>query len=132
VIGLLKTQVKIFLHGLIVLAALGFAQVLLDIYQISFFMYSPPIGIAFFFMVSYIVQPLIIGALNVALIRKLYGLQDWHLEFWINGLFLMLVFTTINLIVQTMAILPVTISVTVVEVVLLAYPFGHLGRLSNG
>ncbi len=128
---MLKTQAKIFLHGLIVLAALGFAQVLLDIYQISFFLYSPPIGIAFFFIVSYIVQPLIIGALNVALINKLYKQEGWCVEFWINGLFLMLVFTTINLVVQTMAVLPVTISVTLAEVVLLAYPFGHLSRISN-
>ncbi len=129
--GLLKTQAKTFIHGLIIVASLAIAQVLLDFYQIPFFLYSPPIGFAFFFMISYIVQPLIIGALNVALLNTLYKLEGWQIEFWINGIFLMLVFTTINLIVQTLAILQFEPYLIVAEIIILAYPFGLLGRFSN-
>lgn len=128
---MLKTQAKIFIHGFIIVVTLAISQVLLDIFQISFYIYSPPIGFAFFLMISYVIQPMLVGALNVALLQKLYKLEGWITEFWINGILLMLTFSTINMVLQTITNSPFSPTVVVAEVILLAYPFGHLGRLSN-
>ncbi|MFB3888662.1 MAG: hypothetical protein ACE14S_04160 [Candidatus Bathyarchaeia archaeon] len=130
-IGLLETQFKLFVHGVILVSALAVGQILLDMYQLSFFVYSPPIGFAFFLMMQYIIQPILLGALNVGLINVLYNTAGWSTELWVNGLFLFLAFSTINLVLQTMLGFSYSITIAIVEVVLLAYPFGLLGRFSN-
>jgi putative effector of murein hydrolase len=134
VTGLLKTlkrQASVFAHGLIILVALIFAQILLGMFQIPFFMYNPPIGFAFFLVASYLIQPMLLGALNVILVYKLYNTEGRMREFWIHGLFLFLIFSTVNMLLQTILNLSFTASFAIVETVLLAYPFGLLGRLSN-
>ena len=133
--GLLKIQPKKiliqFIHGFVILAVLAIAQLLLDASQISFFTYNPPIGFAFFILVAYGIQPLIVGALNVALTRQLHELEGWRTDFWISGLFLLLVFTTINLLLLTVAHLPLSPALAAAETIVLAYPFGYLGKFSN-
>ena len=127
----LKKQALLFAHGILILIALIVAQMLLDFFQISFFLYNPPIGFALFLMASYIIQPLILGALNIILVYKLYNIECRIREFWINGLFLFLAFSSINLVLQTVFNLPLTIELAVVETLVLAYPFGLIGKLSN-
>ena len=47
------------------------------------------------------IQPIILGVLNIIAIHRLYNCQGWQIGFWLNGLFLLLFFTTINLLIQT-------------------------------
>jgi len=127
----LKQILTQFMHGLVILAVLAVAQLLLDLYQVAFFTYNPPIGFAFFILAAYGVQPLLVGALNVAVTRALCEVEGWRTDFWIGGLFLMLLFMTINLLLLTVAHVPSSPAVAAVEILALAYPFGYLGKLSN-
>ena len=120
-----------FIHGFVILAVLAVGQFVLDMFQISLFTYNPPIGFAFFILTAYAIQPLIVGALNVALTRALHEVEGWRTDFWISGLFLLLVFTTINLLLLTIARLPFSPSLAAAETIILAYPFGYLGKVSN-
>jgi hypothetical protein len=104
---------------------------LLDFFQIPFFLCSPSIGFAFFLMVSYIIQPLILGALNIIRVYKLYNVECRIREFWINGLFLFLAFSSVNLVLQTVFDLSLTPELAIAETLVLAYPFGLIGKLSN-
>jgi hypothetical protein len=122
---------KVFIHGFIITAALVTAQLILDAAQNSFLRYLPPLGFAFFIVISYIIQPLIIGVLNIVVLQRLYNYESWQIGFWLNGLFLMLAFAAINLALQTIAHVPFSILVAIVELPLLAYPFGYLGKFSN-
>ena len=92
---------KIFIHGFIITVTLAVIQLLLVFYQNQFLLYIPPIGFAFFLLVSYLIQPLIVGVINVVVLQRLYGLRDWRIGFWLNGLFLLLVFSSLNLLLQT-------------------------------
>jgi hypothetical protein len=132
--GLLKTlkQAKpIFIYGLILVAALIIIQLLLDALQNSFLLYMPPIGFAFFLFTQYGIQPIIVGALNVAILRRFYKCEDWQTGFWLNGLFLLLAFTTINVILQTITGLPFAPYIALIDILVLPYLFGHLGKFSN-
>lgn len=122
---------KIFIHGFIIIAALVTAQLILDASQNSFLMYLPPLGFAFFMVISYIIQPLIVGVLNIVVLHRLYNYEGWRIGFWLNGFFLLLAFSAINLALQTIAHVPFSVVVAIVELPLLAYPFGYLGKFSN-
>jgi hypothetical protein len=122
---------KIFIHGFIIIAALATAQLILDASQNAFLTYVPPLGFAFFIVISYIIQPLIVGVLNIVVLQRLYNYEGWQIGFWLNGLFLLLAFSAINLALQTIAHVPFSILVAIVELPLLAYPFGYLGKFSN-
>jgi hypothetical protein len=126
-----KLDRKIIIHGLSVVIALAIIQLLLDSFQNSFLLYMPPIGFAFFLFISYGIQPIIVGVLNVIFLHRLYKWEGWQTGFWLNGFFLLLIFSTINLLIQTILGLPFSPYVAVVEILLLSYPFGFLGKFSN-
>ncbi len=119
-------------HGLILLAVLAISQSLLDANQNGFLLYMPPIGFVFFLVTSYFIQPLVIGIVNVVVFTRLYHCERCQIGFWLNGLFLFLTFSTLNLLLQTVWAVPFTMTVAVAEVILLCVPFGFLGRFTNG
>jgi hypothetical protein len=126
-----KPSKQIFIHGLTILVPLVIIQLMLDAYQNSLLLYMPPIGFALFLLTSYGIQPIIVGVLNIIVIHRLYDCEGWQIGFWLNGFFLLLVFSTINLLLQIMAGLPFSLGVGIVEILLLSYPFGYLGKFSN-
>ena len=128
---MLKPSKQIFIHGLTILIPLVIIQLLLDAYQNSLLLYMPPIGFALFLLTSYGIQPIIVGVLNIIVMHRLYDCEGWQIGFWLNGFFLLLVFSTINLLLLTMAGLPFSLVVGIVEILLLSYPFGYLGKFSN-
>ena len=123
----------ILIHGVIILASLTVAEFVLYSSLNSFLTYIPPIGYAFFLLASYIVQPIIIGALNITVLHRLYKFKGWQIGFWENGLFLFLIFASINLVFQTVTgVSYLSIIFAIAETILLAYPFGIIAKLSNG
>src|SRR4030066_1300651 len=126
-----KLSKEAFIHGLTILISLVIIQLLLDVYQNSLLLYMPPIGFALFLLTSYGIQPKIIGVLNIIVMHRLFDCEGWQIGFWLNGFFLLLVFSTINLLLQTMAGLPFSLGIGIVEIFLLSYPFGYLGKFSN-
>jgi len=128
---MLKPSKQIFIHGLTILISLVIIQLMLDVYQNSLLLYMPPIGFALFLLTSYGIQPIIVGVLNIILMHRLYDCEGWQIGFWLNGFFLLIVFSTINLLLQIMAGLPFSLGVGIVEILLLSYPFGYLGKFSN-
>jgi len=132
--GLLKTlkQAKpIFIYGLTLVAALVIIQLLLDALQNSFLLYMPPIGFAFFLFTQYGIQPIALGALNVVILRRLYKCEEWQTGFWLNGVFLLLTFTTINVILETITGLSYAQYIALIDILILPFLFGHLGKFSN-
>jgi len=123
----------IFIHGVIILSSLTIAEFLLYNFRNSFLLYLSPIGFAFFLLVSYGILPIIIGALNITVLHRLYKFKGWQIGFWQNGLFLFLVFSVINLIFQTTTgISDLSYIFAITETIIFAYPFGMIAKLSNG
>jgi hypothetical protein len=91
----------------------------------------PPIGFAFFLFTQYGIQAIAVGTLNVIILHRLYKCEDWQTGFWLNGLFLLLIFSTITLILQTITGLPFAPYIALIDILLLPYPFGYLGKFSN-
>jgi len=91
----------------------------------------PPIGFALFLFTTYGIQPLILGAINIAVLHRLYNCEGWQIGFWLNGFFLLITFSTINLMIITITGVPFSIILGIVEIFLLSYPFGYLGKFSN-
>ena len=121
----------IFIHGFAITLALILIQLLLDVFQTSFLLYMPPVGFALFVFVTYGVQPIIIGVLNVVLLHRLYGCEGWQIGFWLNGFFLLLAFSAVTLLLQTISGLPFFPFITMAEILIMPYPFGYLGKFSN-
>ena len=128
---MLKPSKQIFIHGLAIIISLVTIQLLLDAYQNAFLLYMPPIGFALFLVTMFAIQPLILGVLNIIVLHRLYYCEGWQIGFWLNGFFLLIVFSTINLLIQTMTGVAFSVGVGVVEVFLLSYPFGYLAKFSN-
>ena len=126
-----KLSKQILIHGLAIIISLVVIQLLLDAFQNSFLLYMPPIGFALFLLTTYGIQPIILGVLNIAVIHRLYDCEGWQIGFWLNGFFLLLIFSTLNLVIQTMAGVPFSIVLGILEILLLSYPFGYLGKFSN-
>ena len=122
---------QIFLHGLIIIIPLAIIQMLLDNYQNNFMVFLSPIGFGFFLVFSYIIQPIIVGALNVIILSRLYNTEGFQTSFWLNGLFLLLTFSTINLLIQTVWSVPFSLPLAIIEAIALSVPFGYLGKFSN-
>jgi hypothetical protein len=122
---------KLLIQGLILTIVLVVVKVQLDGAQQSFVSYMPPIGFALLLFVTYMVQPLLLGVLNIFIINTLYRTKGWQVGFWLNGIFLLLVFTTVNIILKTMLNLSFTY-IAVIDIVLLMLPFGCIARFSNG
>ena len=53
------------------------------------------------------------------------------MDFWLNGIFLLLTFSTVNIVLQTTLNLSFTF-VAVIDIVMLAVPSGCIARFSNG
>ena len=122
---------KLLLQGLVAVIILIVFQAWLDSVQTGFLSYMPPLGFAFFLAITYFAQPLVLGAANISLINTLHKTRGWQVGIWLNGLLLVLAFSTLNLVLQVtfnLAFLPV---IAVIDL-LLAFPFGCLGRFSNG
>jgi hypothetical protein len=119
------------MHGLAIVIALVVIQVLLDVFMDTFMLFMPPIGFSLLLLVMFGFQPLILGVLNIIVLHRLYGCEGWQIGFWLNGFFLLIIFSTINLLIQTIAGVPFSIALGIVEIVLLSYPFGYLGKFSN-
>ncbi len=126
-----KPSKQIFIHGLAILITLVAIQLLLDAFQNSLLLYMPPIGFALFLLISYGIQPIILGMLNIIVMHRFYNCEGWQIGFWLNGFFLLLIFSTINLLLLTMAGMPFSLVVGIVEILLLSYPFGYLVKFSN-
>jgi len=88
-------------------------------------------GFAFYLAIEFFAQPLIVGAVNIAVMHGLYHLKGWQVEFWLNGIFLLLAFSTLNLILQTTFNLPFLPSAAAIDL-LLCLPFGAVAKFSNG
>ncbi|MDX1813277.1 MAG: hypothetical protein R3319_00640 [Candidatus Bathyarchaeia archaeon] len=127
----LKLSKPVFIHGLALVITLVVIQLLLDAFQNSFLLFMPPIGFAILLFIMYGIQPVIIGVLNITALHRLYNCEGWQIGFWLNGFFLLLIFSTINLLIQTIAGVPFSIILGIPEIFLLSYPFGYLGKFSN-
>jgi hypothetical protein len=127
----LKPPKQVFIHGLTIIVALVTIQLLLDASQNAFLLYMPPIGFALFLLTMFGIQPIILGVLNIIVLHRLYNLEGWQIGFWLNGFFLLIFFSTINLLIQTTAGVQFSLIVGIVEVILLSLPFGYLGKFSN-
>ena len=90
----------------------------------------PPLGFVFFMFTTYGILPIIIGVANIVLLHRMYNCEGWQIGFWLNGLFLTLAFSTITILLQ--AITGLTFfAIAAVELLILPYPFGILGKFSN-
>ena len=122
---------KLLVQGSVTVIILVVFQAWLDDSQTGFLSYMPPLGFAFFLAVSYFAQPLVLGAVNIALINSLHKTRGWQVGIWLNGLLLVLAFSALNLVLQVtfnLGFLPV---IAIIDL-LLAFPFGCLARFSNG
>ena len=119
---------KLLIQGLILAIVLVVVQVQLDGARQSFMSYMPPIGFALLMFITYLVQPILLGVLNIFIINTLYKTKGWQVGFWLNGIFLLLVFSTVNLVLQTSLNLSFAY-IAVIDIVLLAFPFGMHSKI---
>ena len=122
---------KLFIQGFILVLILVIVQSWFNSAQESFMSYMPPLGFAFLMAITYFVQPLLIGVLNIALINFLHKTKGWQVGFWLNGIFLVLAFSTLNIVLQTTFNLPFLPYIAIIDL-LLSLPFGCIARFSNG
>ena len=122
---------KLLIQGLILAIVLSVIQMYLDGARNAYMVYMPPLGFAFLVFVTYIVQPIMIVILNIFIINTLFKTKGWQVEFWLNGIFLLLAFSSINLVLQTQFNLSFT-STALIDIIVLALPFGCIARFSNG
>jgi hypothetical protein len=123
---------RLLIHGLLIVCSLIILQMILDSAKDGFMQFLPPLGFAFFYISTYIFGPIAIGAVNVIMLHRLFKLKGWQIGFWLNGLFLMLAFSTINLILETVLSLPYAPYIAIIDLLLLSVPFGAIARYSNG
>ena len=128
----LRLVEKLFLQGLILAIVRIIVQSSLDSSRDFFMSYMPPLGFFFSLTITYGIQPLMIGVLNIIIINTLYKTKGWQVGFWLNGIFLLLVFSTINLLLQTTLRLPFLPYAALIDILLLSFPFGCIARFSNG
>jgi len=107
-------------------------QVVLDNQKSAFMSYMPPIGFILLQVVTYGIQPLLIGVLNILIINTLYKTKGWQVGFWLNGIFLLLAFSTTNVLLQITLNLPFIPEIAAIDIILLSFPFGCVARFSNG
>jgi hypothetical protein len=127
----LRLLEKLLIQGVVVTAVLVGIQFWLNGEKTYYMTYMPPLGFAFFLTISYIIQPLLIGILNVGVMQVLYKIKGWQVGFWLNGIFLLLAFSTLNIVMQTALSLPF-VTVAVIDLAVFSFPFGCIARFSNG
>src|SRR4030067_3329004 len=118
---MLRLSKQVFIHGLALIIALVTIQLLLDACQNAFLLYMPPIGFALFLVTLFAIQPIILGVLNIIVLHRLYNCEGWQIGFWLNGFFLLIFFSTINLLLHTTTGVPFSIFVVIVDAFLLSY-----------
>lgn len=121
---------ELFVQGLMLTVVLLVFQSWLIDSRISFISYMPPIGFGLLLTVTYFVQPLAIGVINIILINALHKTSGWQVGFWLNGVFLLLVFSTLNLLLDTVFRIPFWPHIIIIDL-LLSFPFGCIARFSN-
>ena len=94
--------------------------------------YLPPLGFGFYLAVKYFVQPLVLGAVNIAILNSLHKTRGWQVGIWLNGIFLLLAFSTVNLLLQTTFSLPFLPATAIIDLIALSFPFGCIAKFSNG
>jgi hypothetical protein len=124
--------IRLLIHGLLIVCSLIILQTMLDSAKDGFMMFLPPLGFGFFYITTYIFGPIAIGAVNIIIIHRLNKLKGWQVGFWLNGLFLLLAFSTVNLVLQTVLNLPFAPYIALIDLFLLSLPFGIIARYSNG
>jgi len=127
----LRLAEKLLIQGLIIVVILIIIQALLNDVQASFIEYLPPMGFAFYIAITYFAQPIILGVTNIAIINSLHKTRGWQVGFWLNGIFLLLTFSTLNLILKITFNLPFLPNIATIDL-LLSFPFGCIARFSNG
>ena len=123
---------KLLLQGLVLTAILVIVQLELDAAHLSFMSYMPPLGLIFLGVITYLIQPLLLGVLNILIINVLFKTKGWQVGFWLNGIFLLLVFSTVNIALQTWLGLPFAPYIALIDIAALSLPFGCIARFSNG
>ena len=122
---------KLLIQGLILAVVLIVVQTQLDNARQSFMSYMSPLGFALLVFTTYLVQPILLGVLNIFIINTLFKTKGWQVGFWLNGIFLLVTFSTVNLVLQTALNLSFTYT-AIIDVVALSIPFGCIARFSNG
>ena len=122
---------KLLIEGFVTVLIMIIFQAWFNGAQTSLMNYMPPLGFAFLMAITYFAQPLVLGAVNIALINTLHKTKGWQVGFWLNGLLLVLAFTTLNLVLQVTFSLAFLPAIALIDL-LLAFPFGCLARFSNG
>jgi hypothetical protein len=122
---------KLLIQGAILAVILIGFKAWFDSVEQSFMSYMPPLGFAVLMAIIYFAQPIVIGVINIALINALHKTKGWQVGFWLNGVFLLLAFSTINLILQTTFALQFLPIIAIIDL-LLALPFGCIAKFSNG
>lgn len=123
---------RLLIHGLLVVCVLIILQIALNNAKDAYMMFLPPLGFIFYYMTNYVIVPIIVGVVNILIIHRIYKLKGWQIGFWLNGLFLLLAFSTANLMLQTMLQLPFAPHIALIDIFLLSLPFGVIARFSNG
>jgi hypothetical protein len=127
----LPLVVKLLVEGLFLSTIMAMLQFWFEGQLEGFMLYMPPIGLVLFVVLMFVIEPIAIGAVNIVLINVLFDTKGWQVTFWLNGMFLMLVFIAVNVMLRTVFGWPSTI-VMAFDVVLLSLPLGCLARFSNG
>ena len=127
----LRLWMKLLFQGVILTVLLIAVQVSLEGSRGGFMSFLPPLGFFFLMFATYLIQPIVIGVINIFIINVLYRTRGWQVGFWLNGIFLLLAFSTINLILETVLGVPFAV-VAVLDIVVFALPFGCIARFSNG
>ena len=123
---------RLIIHGLLIVCALIILQIALNNVKDAYMMFLPPLGFIFYYVTTYIIGPIVVGVVNILIIHQIYKLKGWQVGFWLNGLFLLLAFSTVNLMLQTMLQLPFAPHIALIDIFLLSLPFGIIARFSNG
>jgi hypothetical protein len=123
--------VKLLAEGLILSILMVALKSWFDGQLNGFMLYMPPIGLVIYGVLMFLVEPIALGAVNIVLINVLFGTRGWQVNFWLNGVFLLLVFTAVNVVMQTAGNLSFAY-LAVIDIVVLSFPLGCLARFSNG
>jgi hypothetical protein len=127
----LPLVVKLLLQGVILSTIMAMLQLWFEGQLGGFMLYMPPIGLVIFVVLMFVVEPIALGAVNIVLINVMFDTKGWQVTFWLNGIFLLLIFTMVNIMLRTVFGWPTTL-IMAFDVVLLSLPLGCLARFSNG
>jgi hypothetical protein len=123
---------KLFMQGLMLTLILVCVQIVLEDTKASFMNFMSPLGFFFLMMTTYLVQPILIGAINIVIINVLYNTKGWQVNYWINGVMLLFAFEALNVLLQINLDLPFLPVVALIDIAVFSLPFGLLARYSNG